>query len=75
MNDTMWVTCEIWDENAREAFLGEKFQKGKLVRGVGNLIMSKWIDKNDGEEKKKNIIRINRLLNEEEFEKISNVFI
>ena len=70
----MWLTCEIWDDKAREPFLNGNFLKGKSVRGIGNLIVSKWIDKNDGEEKSKNILRINKLfLNDEEFQNISNL--
>jgi len=74
VKDTMWLTCEIWDDKAREPFLKGSFLKGKSIRGIGNLIVSKWIDKNDGEEKSKNILRINKLLlDEEEFQNISNI--
>lgn len=75
VKETVWLTCEIWDEKARESFLSGYLQKGKYVRGVGNLIVSKWIDKNDGEEKSKNILRINKiLLSDEEFQNIPNMF-
>ena len=77
LQDTMWISCEFWNEEARSSLVGGLLQKGKTIKGIGTMIMNKWIDKTNGEERKKYILRITHLLSQDSFsdmkQNISNI--
>lgn len=61
----MWLPSEMWNDAAR---LYNKFiHKGYHLHAYGNLISSKWIDKNSGEERKQFRFRITKVLEKDIF--------
>jgi single-stranded DNA-binding protein len=63
--ETMWISVELWDDLAKSHYADIK--KGHVLRGVGYLILNKWIDKLNGEERKMYKMRVTKLLSSEEF--------
>lgn len=60
---TMWLNCEIWDDLARQH--GAKLVKGAALQAAGNVVQSQWLDKNTGEQRKMQRLRITALLSNE----------
>jgi len=62
--ETMWLSCEVWDNEAREHMEGMK--KGAPLAGLAYLIYNKWTDKATGEERKQFKVRFSNILSKEE---------
>jgi single-stranded DNA-binding protein len=67
--ETMWLPCEVFDEVAKDNI--ESFRKGSKIHLVGSLLFNKWIDKNNGEERKQFRFRIKKVLSELQFKKMN----
>jgi single-stranded DNA-binding protein len=67
--ETMWISVELWDDLAKSHYADIK--KGHVLRGVGYLILNKWIDKLNGEERKMYKMRVTKLLSSEEFSTVN----
>jgi single-stranded DNA-binding protein len=65
----MWISVEMWDDLAKANYAD--IRKGHVVRGVGYLVLNKWIDKLNGEEKKMYKVRVTKLLSSEEFNSVN----
>ena len=63
----MWLKAEAWNEIAKEAV---EIPKGTKIQVIGKLLVNKWIDKGTGEERKNNVFRITRFLDEQQIEAI-----
>ena len=62
--ETMWLSVEMWDSFAKENYANIK--KGVAIQAVGYIILNKWIDKMNGEERKMYKTRVTKLLTKEE---------
>ena len=62
--ETMWLSVEMWDSFAKENYANIK--KGVAIQAVGYIILNKWIDKMNGEERKMYKTRVTKLLTNEE---------
>ena len=62
--ETMWLSCEVWDNEAREHM--EDVKKGAPLAGLAYLIHNKWTDKATGEERKQIKVRFSNILSKEE---------
>lgn len=63
--ETSWIPSEVWDDVAK--YNHRLLQKGARLHAVGVLKTDRWVDKGSGEERRKNIMRITKLLTDEEF--------
>ena len=64
----MWVNAEMWDQEAKSNLAN--LRKGTSFGGIGYMILSKWIDKTSGEEKKVNKMRILKVISPNELNQI-----
>lgn len=64
----MWVNAEMWDQEAKSNIIN--LRKGSSFGGIGYMILNKWIDKNSGEEKKANKIRVLKMISPNELDQI-----
>ena len=64
----MWVNAEMWDQEAKSNIMS--LRKGSSFGGIGYMILNKWIDKNSGEEKKANKIRVLKMISPNELDQI-----
>lgn len=63
--ETSWIPSEVWDDVAK--YNHKLLQKGARLQAVGVLKTDRWVDKTSGEERRKNIMRITKLLTDVEF--------
>lgn len=63
--ETSWIPSEVWDDTAK--YNHKLLQKGARLQAVGVLKTDRWVDKTSGEERRKNIMRITKLLTDVEF--------
>ena len=68
--ETMWISCEVWDEEAKQNH--PILQKGSQIGGMGALILNKWVDKQSGEDRKMLKFRILQLMPVDDLKLISN---
>jgi single-stranded DNA-binding protein len=68
--ETMWLSSEIWDEEAKDALNNGILRKGAKLAGMGTLIYNKWQDKMTGEDRKVLKTRILQILNREDIERL-----
>jgi len=63
--ETTRIPSEVWDDIAKHNH--KLLQKGGRLQAVGVLKTDHWIDKHSGEERSRNVMRITKLLSDEEF--------
>jgi single-stranded DNA-binding protein len=68
--ETMWLSTEIWDDEAKAAVEDGSLRKGAKIAGSGTLIFNKWTDKATGEERKMFKFRMLKLMEREELEQL-----
>ncbi|WP_320673800.1 single-stranded DNA-binding protein [Prochlorococcus sp. MIT 1341] len=54
-----WFNLEIWGKQAQVA--ADYVKKGSLIGVVGSFKLDRWNDKNNGEERSKPVVRVERL--------------
>ena len=54
-----WFNLEIWGKQAQVA--ADYVKKGSLIGIIGSFKMDRWKDKNNGEERTKPVVRVDRL--------------
>ena len=64
----MWLSTEIWDDEAKNHFTSLK--KGAPLCGTGVLMHNKWIDKQSGEERKQFKLRLLKVMSRNKVEEI-----
>lgn len=69
--ETSWIPSEVWDDIAK--YNHKLLQKGARLQAVGVLKTDRWVDKGSGEERRKNIMRITKLLTDEEFLQLADI--
>jgi single-stranded DNA-binding protein len=69
--ESMWISVEMWDDLAKKNYAD--IRKGHVLRGVGYLVLNKWIDKLNGEERKMYKMRVTKLLSAEEFSTVNSL--
>ena len=68
--DTMWLSSEIWDEEAKKGLNEGIIRKGAKFAGLGTLIFNKWQDKLTGEDRKILKCRILEILDRSDIEQL-----
>jgi single-strand DNA-binding protein len=54
-----WFNLEVWGKQAQVA--GDYVRKGKQIAVIGSIKTEKWTDKTSGEERRKMVVRVDRL--------------
>jgi single-strand DNA-binding protein len=54
-----WFNLEIWGKQAQVA--GDYVRKGKQIAVIGSIKTEKWTDRTTGEERRKMVVRVDRL--------------
>ena len=68
--DTMWLSSEIWDEEAKRGLNEGIIRKGAKFAGMGTLIFNKWQDKMTGEDRKILKCRILNIMDRSDIERL-----
>lgn len=68
--ETMWLSAEIWDDDAKAALEDGILRKGAKIGGMGTMIFNKWTDKATGEERKMFKFRMQKLMERDELEEL-----
>lgn len=71
-NEVMWISTEIWDDEAKNNFT--MLKKGAQLCGTGVLMHNKWVDKQSGEERKQFKLRLLKVLSKNKIEEMVNSF-
>ena len=69
--ETMWMSSEIWDDEARKH--DNQLRKGSAMYGIGYLIFNKWVDKANGEERKQFKLRLTKIVPQKEFDYLTEL--
>lgn len=68
--ETMWLSSEIWDDEAKKGLNEGIIRKGAKFAGLGTLIFNKWQDKMTGEDRKILKCRILEILDRDDIEQL-----
>ena len=66
----MWISSEIWDDDAKAGIEEGIIRKGGKLAGMGTLIFNKWTDKVTGEERKIFKLRVLEILDKADIERL-----
>ena len=71
--DTMWLSTEMWDTQAKQGIASGLIAKGSRFGGMGHLIFNKWVDKTTGEDRKQFKLRVLQVMSREEMEEMESL--